>query len=126
MTNLVIGATKELSVHMNAFRGVNGSNGLSVVTFTYKAPTSRAAVDNILCHNDLTNAKKAATLNLPLARRSSWARYVTNVADVQDAAIKAAAEAHGADGVWIAESGTYKAYVKYVGPPPPGMVLLVK
>ena len=101
ITNLVLGAKRNIAVAANACSQVNGGAGVGSLVFLADAPADRTAVDSLLAGHGLANL---ATLKAS-KDYSAWDAYVTPTADIADADVKAAAVAAGADGAWRATGG---------------------
>ena len=125
ITNLVIGARRNLTVASDACSQVNDGAGVGSLVFLADAPVARTAVDSLLAgHGPANLAMLKVSKDYP-----AWNAYVTPTANIVDVDVKAAAVAAGADGAWRATDGDdYLALVWRIstGFRPIGMVVILR
>ena len=125
ITNLVIGARRNLTVASDACSQVNSGSGVGSLVFLADAPADRTAVDSLLAgHSSENLAALRVSKDYP-----AWNAYVTPTANIVDVDVKAAAVAAGADGAWRTTDGDdYLALVWRIstGFRPAGLCVLVR
>ena len=123
-TNFVLGCRREIVVHQNAFLN-HLKAGPDSIRFIARAPDVKETMENILASN---TPEHRANVYVSAVRESDWSAYVTPVDEIDDATVKAEAEAAGATGAFKTDAGEWKALVFAVEMPfdPKGSVFLVR
>lgn len=127
-TNLVLGCRREVTADTGSFTHAGG--GYDTIRLIAYAPADRMIMDRMLRSNTPTHMAKVYVSKV---RAAEWKAYVTPTADIDDAGIKAQAEALGAWGAYKAkdvwgEAYSWKAYFFPVEMPldPKGFGLIVR
>ena len=123
-TNFVLGCTRAIQVGENAF-AKHLSGGPEVFRFIAAAPADKATMERFLASNSSSHMAKVYVSRI---RSAEWSTYVTPVDDIDDAAVKAQAEALGAVGAFKTDAGEWKAFVFAEKMPfdPKGTYLMVR
>lgn len=106
-TNFVLGCPRTIEVGANAFAN-HLTGGPEAFRFIAAVPAEKATMEKFLVSNSSNHMAKVYVSRL---RNEDWSQYVTPVDDIDDAAVKAQAEALGAAGAFKTDVGEWKAFV---------------